>query len=202
MPLSQSRHQKKRISTKYYALLVLFAGVTEQHGGRLVVGAFAFGPSLVPLDGPPLRSLPWKKASYLTSPTTSIHSTNDSGDEESADSNPPDPSNPNDADDDSPFLESFRRAANAKLGTPIPSTPFETTAARQAEQEFRKAMRNAKQEFQSLQKETNTVDEAVERVLGRIRSEEDALEQLEQSLRKDERTSEEEDDESKNDFYQ
>ena len=87
-------------------------------------------------------------------------------------------------EDDGLFLESFRQAANAKLGAPIPPTPFEAQAAQQAEDAFLKAMQEAQQEFAKAKQERGgDVDGAAEAILKKMQTEEDLLESLERTMR-------------------
>ena len=99
------------------------------------------------------------------------------------------------------FLESFRQAANSKLGSPIPSSGLCDESANQAENEFLKAMQDAKQEFALAKKQTGgNVDGAVDVVMGKIQEEEEFVEGLEKELRTQEEKESDDDSSSSSSF--
>lgn len=97
-------------------------------------------------------------------------------------------------DDDVGFWASFKEAANKKLGAPIPATDYEAKAARRAENDFLKAMQEAKDRFAQAKNETGgNLDEAMGKVLGEIQEKEQLLDNLEKSIKNDDDGNEQDD---------
>jgi hypothetical protein len=87
-----------------------------------------------------------------------------------------------DGDDDAALLEALRRAANDRLGAPVPESPFAKCAAASAEGDFLRAMEEAREEFAEARARTGTTEDAVREVMGRIEREEATLEAMERNF--------------------
>ena len=79
--------------------------------------------------------------------------------------------------DDSDFYRDLQKAKNQKLGSPIPEEQLKESA-QDAEQEFMRAMKQTKKEFQDAKEELGSTG-AVEFFLERIREEDEQAQQEE-----------------------
>lgn len=89
--------------------------------------------------------------------------------------------NEDEKEDNTLFLESLRQAANSKLGAPIPSSEFVAKSTNQAENEFLRAMQEARQEFiDAKEQRGGDVDDAIQMVMGKMQRQEETLEKMEE----------------------
>ena len=129
--------------------------------------AQGFSPGL-----PATRAVTDSKTILLLSPSESPKGSSD-------DEQPPN-ENEVDSEEDSLFVESLRQAANSKLGSPIPASEFAEKSANQAENDFLQAMQDAREEMAKAKEESGgNVDDAIQKVLGKIQKEEQMLEKIE-----------------------